>query len=482
LSFLSPAGSLPADVTCNGDCRARANDFVHVVTPGYGSARVELVIQNATVVTMDPERRVLADAEVVVENDRIVRVGAPSRGGKSGVRKVVDARGALVLPGLIHGHLHACQTLCRNRADGLELLDWLRERIWPFEAAHDAASMRASADLTFLEMIRSGATAALDMGSVRHYDAVFESARDSGIRLVGGKAMMDAGQGLPAGLRETTEQSVAESMRLLETWHGTQNGRLRYAFAPRFVLSCSELLLREVAAKAHQTGTRIHTHASENPTECDVVREKTGEDNVSYFHTLGLLGETTTLAHCVWLTSQEMRQIAETKTSICHCPSANLKLASGIAKIPELLKDGVNVALGADGAPCNNNLDIFVEMRLAALLHKPRSGPTAMSAMQVLEMATLNGAKALGLEKEIGSIEVGKKADLIIVERNGAHATPSGDDAVAALVYAGQSRDVRDVIVDGHVLMRGREVLTMDEPAVLDAANHHATRLAATLD
>jgi cytosine/adenosine deaminase-related metal-dependent hydrolase len=443
---------------------------------------VELSIQNATVVTMNASREVIEGAEVVIENDRIVKVGPPTRGGKRGVKKVIDARGKVVLPGLIHGHLHACQTLCRNRADGLELLDWLRERIWPFEAAHDPASMRASADLTFLELIRSGATAALDMGTVRHYDAVFESARDCGIRLTGGKAMMDTGQGVPAGLRETTADSIAESLRLLHKWHGSEGGRLRYAFAPRFVLSCTERLLREVVEQAKQTGVRIHTHASENATECDVVREKTGADNVTWFYQLGLLGERTTLAHCVWLTAQEQRQIADTHTSVCHCPSANLKLASGFAKIPDLLRDGVNVALGADGAPCNNNLDIFTEMRLAALIHKPRSGPTTMSAMQVLEMATLNGARALGLQDEIGSVEPGKKADVIVVDPDGAHATPGGTDVVSALVYSARSEDVRDVIVDGRLVMHERELLTIDEEKVLTAAREHGDRLAKVIE
>jgi len=439
---------------------------------------MELVIQNAIVITMNASRQVLHGAEVVVENDRIVKVGPPTRGNKLRFRRAIDARGRVLLPGLIHGHLHACQTLCRNRADGYELLDWLRERIWPFEAAHDEASMRASADLTFAEMIKAGSTAALDMGTVRHYGAVFESARDCGIRLTGGKAMMDSGQGVPAGLRETTEESLDESVRLLQRWHGQEGGRLQYAFAPRFVLSCTEGLLREVGARSKQTGARIHTHASENQTECDVVRSKTGMDNVGYFHHLGLLGPQTTLAHCVWLTAAEQRLVQETKTHVCHCPSSNLKLASGFAKVPELLKDGVSVSLGADGAPCNNNLDLFVEMRLAALIHKPRYGPTAMSAQSVLELATLGGARALGLEADVGSIEPGKKADLITVDLNEAGATPNGDDPVAALVYSGQSSGVRDVLVDGRVLMRERELLTLDEAKVLEAARQHGDRLA----
>ncbi len=436
---------------------------------------MDLVIRNTTVVTMNAGREVLAGADVLVRDGHIAAVG-PGLEAK-GVRQTIDAAGCVVTPGLIHGHLHACQTLFRNHADGLELLDWLRERIWPLEAAHTPESMRASADLTFLELIRSGATACLDMGSVRHYDAVFESARDAGLRLVGGKCMMDAGQGVPGGLKESTEASIGESLRLLERWHGAEDGRLRYAFAPRFVLSCTEGLLRRVAALAKDKGVRIHTHASENPTECDLVREKTGLDNVAYFHSLGLLGPHTTLAHCVWLTVNEYRLMRETGAHACHCPSANLKLASGFAKVPELLDARVNVALGADGAACNNNLDIFTELRLAALLQLPRVGPTGFPAMRVLEMATVNGAKALGLEAEVGSIEVGKRADLTIVDLSGPHLCPTGDP-VATLVYSARSDDVRDVFVGGRALLRDRRPTTLDPAAIVATARRQAARLA----
>jgi len=443
---------------------------------------VDLVITNATVVTMNASREVLRDAEIVIQGNRLAKVGARSRSPKTGVRRVIDVKGAVVIPGLIHGHLHACQTLCRNHADGLELLEWLRERIWPFEASHSAESMRASADLTFYELIRSGATAALDMGSVNHYGSVFESAKASGIRLVGGKCMMDAGQGVPARLRETTDNSINESLKLMEQWHGAENDRLRYAFAPRFVLSCTEALLRRVGTLAIEKGVRIHTHASENPTECDVVREKTGFDNVVYFGQDGLLGQHTTLAHCVWLTAEEQKLLRETKTCVCHCPSANLKLASGIAKVTELMEQKINVALGADGAACNNNLDAWVEMRLAALLHKPRTGPTSMSAMTVLEMATLNGARALGLEGDVGSLEEGKKADLAVVDLSDTRATPNADDVVSTLVYSGQSTDVRDVIIDGREVMRNRTVLTMRGAEVKAYARTHAKRMLADIE
>ena len=437
---------------------------------------MDLLLTHGTVVTMNREREVLADTDVLIQDGRIARMGRGLK-VKGHARRVIDVRGQVVLPGLIHGHLHACQTLFRNHADGLELLDWLRERIWPYEAAHDAESLRASADLTFAELIQSGATAALDMGTVRHYDSVFESARDCGFRLTGGKAMMDTGQSLPAGLRETTEASLNESVALLERWHGTHGDRLRYAFAPRFVLSCTEPLLKEVSRLAREKGVRVHTHASENPTECDLVRQRIGLDNVAYFHSLGLSGPHVTLAHCVWLTAEEQRLLRETGTVVCHCPSSNLKLASGIAKVPELMDSGVHVCLGADGAPCNNNLDLFVEMRLAALLHKPRVGPLAMPPLRVLEMATLEGARALGLEKEVGSLEEGKRGDVTVVDIRGLHALPTPESVLGVLVHAARSTDVSHVAIDGQLVMKDRQLLTMDAREVAERAQKHAARI-----
>jgi cytosine/adenosine deaminase-related metal-dependent hydrolase len=280
------------------------------------------------------------------------------------------------------------------------------------------------------------------------------------------------------GLRETTESSLAESHRLAKRWHGAAGGRLQYAYCPRFVLSCSEALLKEVAKVAKSSSMRVHTHASENPTECDAVRQRSGLPNVELFHQLGLTGPHVTLAHCIWLTAQEQRRLRETRTVVCHCASSNLKLASGIAKVPELLDDGVRVALGADGAACSNNLDIFTEMRLAALLQKPRLGPLAMPPMRVLEMATLQGAAALGLSSEVGSIEEGKRADLTIVDLRRAHALPLGQDVVGQLVYSGQGSDVAHVMVDGRFLMKDKQLLTLDEAEVCQRALRHAERIA----
>ena len=442
-----------------------------------------LVLAGGTIVTMDAARRVVV-GDVVVEDGRIVEIvqshhardAAAQRDDASAQR--IDASGCIVLPGLIQAHTHLCQTLCRSAADDLPLLEWLRERVWPYEAALDERSMRAAARLAATELLLGGTTAILDMGTVHETDALFDAVAATGLRATIGKAMMDDGDGVPARLREETRRSIDESDALAARWHGAADGRLRYAYAPRFVLSCTEELLREVAARVHR-GARLHTHASEQFAEIELVRRLRGADNIVYLESLGLAGPRAALAHCVHATEDERRRLAASGTHVVHCPSSNLKLGSGIALVPEMLAQGISVALGADGAPCNNNLDAFIEVRLAALLHKPRAGTTAMPAMTTLELATLGGARALGLEAELGSIEPGKRADLVVVEPRAPHATPSFDP-VSTLVYATQSRDVRDVLVDGRVLVRNHALTALtglDRAEVVATADAEATRV-----
>lgn len=435
---------------------------------------MRVLLKGGTIVTMNGRREV-GTGDVLIDGDRIRDVGPVA---STHADEVIDVTGKLVIPGLIQPHVHLCQTLFRGRADGLELLDWLRERIWPFEAAHTWDSLYVSALVGGAELLRSGTTAILDMGTVRHTDAVFQAAKELGLRATIGKAMMDRGQGLPAGLRETTEASLAESLALAERWHGAENGRLRYAFAPRFVLSCTEELMVAVVREARARGLGLHTHASENQGEIEAVREWCGMDNVAYLHSIGMSGPDTVLAHCVWVTSEEQRILRETGTHVAHCPSSNLKLASGIARVPDLLRMGINVCLAADGAPCNNNLDGFMEMRLAGLIHLPRNGPTALSAETVVEMATLRGARALGLEHELGSIEPGKKADLAVVSVSDLHHTPSVDP-YSLLVYSARGSDVEHVFVDGIARVRDRAVVGLDVPALVSRAHRFAQQLSA---
>jgi cytosine/adenosine deaminase-related metal-dependent hydrolase len=423
---------------------------------------------------MDPGIGVVA-GDVLVNGAVIEAVGPDLDPGPAPAR-VIDAAGMLVIPGLVQTHVHLVQTLFRGAADDMDLLEWLRGRIWPLEGAMDEDSTRASARLGLAELIASGTTTILDMGSVNHAAAICEEAGAAGIRAVVGKLMMDAGQGVPFGLREKTSDSLAAAEKLVERHHGSHDGRVRVAFAPRFALSCTEDLLREAAALARRRGVVFTTHASENPTETHIVREQRGVENVTYLIELGAAGPNVFLAHCIWLTAHDMRLLRETGTRVVHCPSANLKLGSGIAKVPELKAAGINVTLGADGAPCNNNLDPWHEMRLAALLHKPRVGVTAMDAKTVFAMATSDAAEALDMPGRIGCLRPGAKADIVLVREDGPHCRPGGD-AFGRLVYAHRASDVHLTMCDGRVLYQDGSWKTLDMPRVVRDAMREFARI-----
>lgn len=436
---------------------------------------MSILIKNATIVTMNQEREVL-QGNILLEKDRIVEIGET----REEADRVIDATGKVVIPGLIQSHVHLCQTLFRGQADDLELLDWLKQRIWPLEGGHDPESVYYSALLGCGELFKGGTTAIIDMETVHHTESAFQAILESGMRAVSGKCMMDYGEEVPETLMEDTDRSIQESVDLLEKWHGKGDGRLQYAFTPRFVVSCTEKLLLEVRDLAAKYGVKIHTHASENRGEIELVQQDRGMRNVVYLDKIGLTGPNLILAHCIWLDEEERDILVKSGTKIAHCPSSNLKLASGIAKIPELIEAGAYVSIGADGAPCNNNLDQFMEMRLAALIQKPIYGPTVMPAEQVFELATIGGAKAMGLENEIGSLEVGKKADLAIVDLGGLHTNPvmGKTNIYSQLVYQLKSSDVLYTIVDGKIVMDNRVLTTIDEEEVKAKCNEAVVRVA----
>jgi 5-methylthioadenosine/S-adenosylhomocysteine deaminase len=440
---------------------------------------MEVIFRGGTILTIDDDGRVLS-GDVACADGALVQVGGAYT-PRARDFEIVDCTGCVVMPGLVQAHVHTCQTLARGHADDLELLDWLRTVIWPYEAALDAAATGAAARLAATELLLGGTTAILDMGTVHHTDELFAAAEHAGLRATIGKAMMDADDpAIPAGLREATAASLAEAERLAERWHGAADGRLHYAYAPRFALSCSDELMREVGRRARDRGRRVHTHASENRAEVAAVRARFGQHNVVYLHDAGLTGDHVTLAHCIHLSGEERAILAATGTHVAHCPSSNLKLASGIAPVPELLAAGVPVALGADGAPCNNNLDGFLEMRLAAILHKPGAGPRALPAPAVVRMATRGGAAALGLADRIGSLEVGKRGDVIAVAVDGLHVTPTASPW-SAIAYAARASDVRHVAVDGALVVRDRRLLTLDVDQVLRDARSQARRVLASI-
>jgi len=392
----------------------------------------------------------------VVSGDVSIRDGVIAAIGNHDIAeshdRTIDARGGYVLPGLIQTHLHLCQTLFRGYADDLPLMDWLRTRVWLMEAAHTPASLRAATRLATTELLLGGTTSVLTMETVHDTDAVFEAAADSGIRATIGKCMMDAAADAPARLQETARASLDESRGLRERWDGAADGRLRAAFAPRFAVSCSRDLLEAVASLSAETRTIVHTHASESREEVAIVRERSGLSNVEYLAAVRLATPRLCAAHCVWVGDREQALLAEHDVKVLHCPSSNLKLGSGLAPVAELRQRGVTVSLGADGAACNNRLDMFEEMRLAALLQAARRSPGALTARDALTMATRSGAKTLGLEDELGSIEPGKRADVIVVDRARLHLAPD-HNPYSTLVYAARGSDVRTTIVGGDVLV-----------------------------
>ncbi len=419
------------------------------------------------------EKREVLRANVFIRDGKITTITSsePKKIPKN--TQVIDAAGLTILPGFVQAHIHLCQTLFRNQADDLELLDWLSKRIWVFEAGHTEETLHTSALLGIYELLSSGTTCILDMGTVRHTEAILEAVRLTGIRASVGKCLMDHPTQTPSNLRDTTADALNEAFALYSKWNGVENDRIRVSYAPRFVLSCTGELLLKVSAQAREQNALIHTHASENLKEIQWVRELHQCENIEYLDQLGLTSPRLVLAHGVWLNSLEREILTRTGTHIVHCPSSNLKLASGIAPIPDLLARKINVALGADGAPCNNNLNIFNEMRLAALIHKPGAGPRSMPAMEVLDMATRNGAKALNWFDQIGSIEIGKKADLVALDLQTPlntvplHKRLDPEAIASSIVYSTNSSQVRWTMVDGIPVYRHGKLMAMTQRTIM---------------
>jgi 5-methylthioadenosine/S-adenosylhomocysteine deaminase len=438
---------------------------------------LRLLIHNATVLTLNDRFEVVSGA-VAVADGRITDVGADVGSDPRGFDTVIDARGGYLLPGFVQTHVHLCQTLFRGLADDLPLLEWLKQRIWPLEAAHRPDTLRASTRLAVHELLRTGTTSVLTMETVHDTDVVLETLAGTGIRATVGKCLMDAAPDAPARLQEDRVRGLDESLALHRRWHGQADGRLRVALAPRFAVSCTRELLESVAAASREHGLLVHTHASENRDEVAFVREATGMSNVAYLAETGLASPRLCTAHCVWVDEAEQALMAERGVRVLHCPGSNLKLGSGIAPVVDMRARGISVSLGADGAACNNRLDMFDEMRLAATLQAVRCGPGALTARDVVWMATREGARALGLEDMVGSIEPGKCADLVLVRGDAAHLAP-GRDPYSTLVYAARGTDVSATVVDGRVLVRDGQPVELDSAEIADEAHRAAATLVA---
>jgi 5-methylthioadenosine/S-adenosylhomocysteine deaminase len=435
-----------------------------------------IIIRNATIVTMNDQLDVIA-GDVVVRDGRILSVGTNAE--PDGNHRIIDAAGGYLLPGFVQTHIHLCQTLFRGSADDMPLLEWLKRRVWPMEAAHTPQTLRASVRLAAAELLLSGTTSVLTMETVHDTDVVFDTLAGTGLRASVGKCMMDASNEAPPRLHEDTNRSIDESLALKKRWDGAAGGRLHAVFAPRFAVSCSRELLESVADLSNRERTIVHTHASESRDEIEEVRRLSGGfSNLEYLADTGLATSRLCAAHCVWVTDREQNLLAEHNVKVLHCPGSNLKLGSGLAPIAEMRSRGISVSLGADGAACNNRLDMFEEIRLAAMIQSVRQAPGALSARDAVWMATREGARALGLDSELGSIERGKRADLILVARDRPHLAPDRD-VWSTLAFAATGGDVRMTIVDGEVVVDDFELTQLDRMEITAEARAAAASLCA---
>lgn len=426
----------------------------------------DILIEDGLIVTMDPDRRIIKRGSLAIEGDRIAVVG-----GKVEERGdvIIDAKGKVVLPGLINAHTHLSMTLLRGIADDMPLMEWLETKIWPIEKNLRKVDCYHGALLGCLEMIKSGTTCFADQ--YFFMESVARAVEESGIRgvLSYGIIEMDDPQ------RRESELKIGE--KFVKEYHGKAGGRVLTMFGPHAAYTCSPECLQKIKELAKKYGVGIHTHIAESRDEVDRVVKKYGKRPVEHLDAIGFLGPEVLAAHCVWLTDHEISIIRERGVKPVHNPVSNMKIACGIAPAHEMLAAGIPVALGTDGAASNNSLDLLSEMKFAALLNKVgKLNPTVMPAPTALEMATINGAIALGLQGEIGSLEVGKKADVVLIDLKQPHFTPL-HNVISHLVYNAVGSDVDTVIVDGKIIMQGREVLTLDEDKVLEDAQRTAEDL-----
>lgn len=427
----------------------------------------DILITRGTILTLDASHPIIPSGGLAIKDGIIVGIGPTEEFSNAHADIIIDAHDQILMPGLVNAHTHAAMTLFRGYADDIPLEPWLN-KVWQLEMRFATPeNVYQGSMLAFIEMIRGGITTAADM--YWHAQATTKAAIDIGMRLVNGIGMIDT-----VGNASTAKEKPVREY--IETYK--QHPRIH----PCIQVHSTYTVSQETLQLAHRLATEYNlsfiTHASESRTEVQTLLERTGKTPIGYLDSLGMLYPNTTLVHCVHLKEEEIELLAARGVSVIHCPESNLKLASGIAPIPDLLINGVNLGLGTDGVASNNDLDLWGEIRTAALIHKGFSGnPTALKAPEVLRMATLGGAKALGLEQIIGSLEIGKKADVITVHRDSPHLTPCYD-LMSHLVYAAKSSDVRNVIIDGKLILHEGDLLTINEEQIKDKVRKIAMEIA----
>lgn len=430
-----------------------------------------LLIKNCDwIVTQDKKREVLRDASILIQDGEIKQIGKNLR---SPADSEVDGHGKIALPGLINTHTHLSMTMFRGYADDMLLQDWLQKKIWPLEAKLTGEACYYGALLGSAEMIQSGTTSFVDM--YFFMEDVAKAVAESGLRGFLSYGIIDLFD------PEKARMEQEKSRKFFDYIKGLGNSRIRFALGPHAPYTCSAETLLWAKEFAEKNDVINHVHVAETRKEQADSQQQHGLRVVEYLDKIGALSKKMLAAHCVWLTKSEVALLAKAGVAVAHCPVSNMKLASGgVAPLPEMFEAGVSVGLGTDGAASNNSLDMFETMKVCALLHKAhRWDPTVLNAQTVLDLATIQGAKALGVEREIGSLEPGKRADIILVDAKSPNMNPvyGKETVVSDLVYSASSANVHTTIVDGQVLMENRQFKTIDVGQIVARTRELATEL-----
>ncbi len=426
---------------------------------------------------MDSERRQYRNGAVLVDGDRIAKVGRSAElvEEASSDVEMVDLRGRWLLPGLINTHVHTSQQFARGLGDDVSLLTWLHERIWPYESEMTEEDSAVSSLLCGLELIRGGVTCFAEPGG-QHVNGMGQAVTELGIRGILARSTMDMGEGLPAKWNESTQEALDVQIANYERWHGRAEGRIRAWFGLRTIFNNSDALIVRTKELADKYDVGVHMHVAEIKEEVEFAQEGRGATTVAHLNNLGVLGSNFLAVHCVWMTDDEVQMFADNDVKVSHNPAAAMRVL-GFAKIPEMIESGVCVTIGTDGAPSNNRMTLIDEMWLTSLIHKGRLlDPTAMPAQKILEMVTCDAARALLWEDEIGSIEIGKKADLVVIDPDTPTMLPM-HDPIANMVTSMRSQNVESVMVDGRWLMLEREILVVNEAEILEESKARAAAI-----
>jgi 5-methylthioadenosine/S-adenosylhomocysteine deaminase len=428
--------------------------------PNDKRSKPDLIIHDAMIITMNSEYKVYVDGAIVIDKDRILDIGNTAEIiDKYDAREIIDGSGKLIMPGLINTHTHVPMTIFRGYADDMPLHEWLYDYIFPVESEFvNAENVTLGTKLAMAEMLRSGTTTFNDM--YYHIEDIANVVDQVGMRAVLSESVID----FPAPNSPTPQEGLKTAEELIKKW--SNHPRITISVSAHSPYSCSSGLIKNAKALADKYQVPFNIHVAETRKEFDQTQKDFGLTPVGYLDSLGVLGNNVIAAHGVHVTTDDIQILADRGVSVAHNPECNMKLASGVAPVPELMKAGVKVGLGTDGVASNNDLDLFDEMNTAAILHKLNSkDPTVLDAQTVVEMATMGGARVLGMESEIGSLEAGKKADMILMDMLQPHAHPIYN-IYSLLVYSMKGADVESVIIDGKFVMRDRKILNMDEKSL----------------